>query len=156
MKRSGQVLLEVLVTGILLVIVLPHVAPLCWRYFGPNPAEVSVLLLQNRYLLEVSETKKVQADVLERLSAIRRHSREVARKAEADKIESDHQEALRLYDAFSDRQANLYAKCLTEVRGKMNKIQKDDMIYKIWMSSPSDNNDCSDVAALKLSEVASR
>lgn len=142
MKRSGQILLELLVAGILLILIVPRVGPLCWKYAGPNWREYSLLVESNRAQVAINASRQALAE-------IKAHTASVIASTKRRERDIEHQQAMKLYDAFTDRQANLYAKCLTEARGKIAETAKDAMIFKIWMSDYG-VQDCAAVGEVKL------
>jgi hypothetical protein len=134
MNRAGQILLEVLVAGIFLALVIPPIRPLCWKYFGPDLVAYYGMVAENNALIAQNEQKAASIAQKDREASLEEDRRRRAHDAAVAQAESEHRRAMVLYGAFTERQANLYASCVTEAKGKLGQSQKDRTINQIWMS----------------------
>lgn len=139
MSRTGQILLEVLVAAILLVILIPHIPSLCWKYAGPDWEAYYAMVADNNALIVLNEKKAQLANLRHRLAVL--EAATLKRKQDAAfattqaaiaKSRFEHGQAMIRFNAFTDRQANLFAQCLAKTDGKISPLQKDRTINNIW------------------------
>jgi len=159
MNQGSRTLVELLLAAILLVLVGPQIEPLVWRHFGPDPVEYAKQLELNRAAIAHAEhlatLKQIATDLKNTEAKLRAQTAAMRARNEQAERERIHNEAMKLHDAFSDRQANLYAACLTETKGKINQQERDGLIEAIWMSSPSITT-CDRLRFQKLEELKLR
>jgi hypothetical protein len=134
MKRAGQILLEILVAAILLALVIPHIGPLCWQYFGPDWSAYAEMVAQNRALLIANQEKAAYAEAQREIAAMERLRKEREHDAAVAFTKWENQQAKTFRDAFTPRQASLFDKCSAKANGKLTQSQTNRLIRQIWRS----------------------
>jgi len=155
MSRTGQILLEVLVAAILLVVLIPHISTLCWKYAGPDLGAYSAIVADNNARIILNEQKARLADLRAQLDAMEAAKLKRSHDAVAAEMQLEHRQAMKLFDGFTEHQNTVFAGCLKGAKG-LNQSQKDQMIFNIWLaaSEPQNCKELSRNSAVQLSRVA--
>jgi hypothetical protein len=142
--RASQVLIEVLLSILVLWALIPQIPAWCDRIAGPDPVAYQKLVSDNavalapaNYIAEMKmETARLEEELrakiqtLKGIRAAQKRAEDEQRRAEDAQV---HRAAQINYDAFSDRQNTLFAKCSSE---KTSQRIRDELIIRIWLSDP--------------------
>jgi hypothetical protein len=142
--RASQVLIEVLLSILVLWALIPQIPAWCDRIAGPDPvayqklvSDNAVALARANYIAEMKmETARLEEELrakiqtLKGIRAAQKRAEDEQRRAEDAQV---HRAAQINYDAFSDRQNTLFAKCSSE---KTSQRIRDELIIRIWLSDP--------------------
>jgi hypothetical protein len=140
--RASQVLIEVLLSTLVLWALIPQIPAWCDRIAGPDPVAYQKLLSDNaaalvraNHIAEVKiETARLEEELrakiqtLKGIRAAQKRAEDAQRGAEDAQV---HPAAQINYDAFTERQNALLAKCSSE---KSSQRARDELIIRIWLS----------------------
>lgn len=156
MSRTGQILLEVLVAAILLVVLIPQIPRICWKYAGPDWTAYSAMVAANNAQIYLNEQKAKLVDLRAQLAELEAAKLKRSHDAVAAEMQLEHRQAMKLLDGFTESQKTVLAGCVTEAKGRINPSQKDQIIFNIWLaaSEPRSCGELSRNSAEQLSRVA--
>lgn len=150
MSRAGQILLEILVAAILLVVLVPQVLRVSWKYAGPDWSAYSAMVAEPERATAKLADLRAQLAALEADKLKRRHD------AIAAEEQLEHRQAMKLLDGFTESQKTALADCATKAKGRISQSQKDQMVFNIWLAAaePQSCRELSRNSAEQLSRVA--
>jgi hypothetical protein len=156
MNRTGQILLEILVAAILLVVLVPYIPTICWKYAGPDWAVYSAMVADNNAQIYLNEQKDKLANLQAQLAALEAAKVKRGHDTISAEMQLEHRQAMKLLDGFNESQKAVLAGCVIEASGRINQSQKDQMIFNIWLaaSEPQSCQELSRNSAEQLSRVA--